>query len=156
MPLSRSTAVAVLSFAALSFLSLAAPLRAQPADSGRVQITVEESMGMRSDFLVQAAGRNATTDASGIARLTLPSGRQLVTVTRTGFLPLRVSVLVVRDSLVTVTVTASMGTSASGGDAMSTMARARVPTARTPPPMTATAARNRSACRSAGVGMEPH
>jgi len=133
MPLSRSTAAAVLSFAALSFVSLATPLRAQPADSGRVQITVEESMGMRSDFLVQAAGRSATTDASGVARLTLPSGRQLVTVTRTGFLPLRVSVLVVRDSLVTVTVTASMGTSASGGDAMSTMAmpEVRVSAART-------------------------
>ncbi len=126
MPLSRSTAVAVLSFAALSFLSLAAPLRAQPADSGRVQITVEESMGMRSDFLVQAAGRSATTDASGIARLTLPAGRQLVAVTRTGFLPLRLSVLVVRDSLVTVTVTASMGTPAAGADAMGTMAMPEV------------------------------
>jgi outer membrane receptor for ferrienterochelin and colicins len=112
---------------------LAARLPAQQSDSGRVHVIVQESMGMLAGFLVQSAGRRAVSDSTGVARLVLPVGRQLITVTRTGFAPARVPALVVRDSLVTVTVTATMGT-ASGeamGDMGMRMAEVRVSATRT-------------------------
>ncbi len=81
---------------------------AQPADSGVVQLTVDEPMGMRAGFLVQSAGKRTTTDAAGRARLTLPTGRQLLAVTRVGFTPAQVRVVVVRDSVVDAKITVSM------------------------------------------------
>lgn len=81
---------------------------AQRPDSGAVQVTVEESMGMLAGFTVQAAGRTAATDARGVARLILPVGRQTVAVGRVGFRPARIVVTVVRDSLVTARVTMAM------------------------------------------------
>lgn len=91
-----------------AFLALSSSLRAQQADSGRVRVAVEESMGMLSGFLVQSAGRSAVTDATGLATLTLPVGAQVINVTRNGFKPSRVTVVVARDSLVTVKVIVSM------------------------------------------------
>lgn len=114
----------------LSFmLGVAGRLPAQQSDSGRVQVIVKESMGMLAGFLVQSAGRSAATDSSGIARLTLPVGPQLVTITRTGFSPIKTGVVVIADSLVSVIVTASMG-SAATGEAME-MAEVRVSATRT-------------------------
>src|SRR5688572_30467999 len=94
-----------------AYLGCASRLAAQ-ADSGRVQVTVEESMGMLAGFRVQAAGKSATTDATGLARLTLPAGSQVITITRMGFKSSRVTVTVVPDSVVAVKVTASMNDTA--------------------------------------------
>lgn len=55
---------------------LVPPLLAQQADSGMVHLTVEEPMGPVEGVLIRAAGRSTTTDGSGNARLTLPTGRQ--------------------------------------------------------------------------------
>lgn len=96
-------------------------LPAQQTDSGRVLIAVQESMGMLTGCTAQSAGPSPTTDSSGVTRLVLPVGRQIVTVTRTGFVTARVVVVVVRDSLVTVSVTASMSNSMSN-TAMNEMA----------------------------------
>ena len=96
----------------------ATPLRGQQADSGRVHVTVQESMGMIAGFLVQSVGRSAVSDGAGVARLVLPVGRQRITVTRIGFAPVRLTTLVVRDSLVTVIVTATMSTAEMGDMAM--------------------------------------
>ncbi len=95
------------------FLGVANRLPAQQTDSERVLIAVQESMGMLTGFTAQSVGRSATTDSRAVARLVLPVGRQIVTVTRTGFVTARVAVVVVRDSLVTVSVTASMSNSMS-------------------------------------------
>ncbi|MEO7823062.1 MAG: TonB-dependent receptor [Gemmatimonadaceae bacterium] len=73
-----------------------------------VSITVEESMGMLEGFLVQSAGRSTSTNAAGQARLTLPIGSQVIAVARLGFKPAQVSVVVVRDSVVSVRVPVSM------------------------------------------------
>ncbi|HYW30853.1 MAG TPA: TonB-dependent receptor [Gemmatimonas sp.] len=105
-----------------SFLCLPSSVSAQQTDSGRVQVTVQESMGMLNGFLVQSAGRSALSDSAGVARLVLPVGRQLVTVTRTGFVPARLTVFVVRDSLVIATVTATMSNFAASNEAMGNMA----------------------------------
>jgi hypothetical protein len=79
---------------------------------------------------VQSTGRSAETDSSRVARLVLPVGRQLVTVTRTGFVPARVTVLVVRDSLVSATLTGSM-LSAAMSDMAMPMAEVRISAMRT-------------------------
>lgn len=120
-----------------AILGLGAPrtdlLAAQQPDSGRVQVTVQESMGMVGGFLVQSAGRSVLSDSAGVARLVLPTGRQLLTVTRTGFTPARVTVLVVRDSAVSVTVAVTMS-GASGGamtDMAMPMAEVRISATRT-------------------------
>lgn len=76
---------------------------------------------MLTGCTAQSAGPSPTTDSSGVTRLVLPVGRQVVTVTRTGFVTARVVVVVVRDSLVTVSVTASMSNSMSN-TAMNEMA----------------------------------
>ena len=73
----------------------AAPLDAQRADSGTVIVTVREAMGMVEGFLVRSETRSATTDASGRAQLILPAGRRSLALTRIGFVPKRVSVVVI-------------------------------------------------------------
>jgi outer membrane receptor for ferrienterochelin and colicins len=92
----------------LASILLSAPLVAQQTSTGVVQITVEESMGMVSGLLIRSAGRSTVTDSAGNARLILPAGRQVLAVTRIGFKPTQVTVLVVPDSLVTVKVTVEM------------------------------------------------
>jgi len=94
--------------AAAAQLFVASPLAAQQADSGRVQVTVEESMGMLAGFRVQSSGKSATTDAAGVARLRLPVGNRVIAVTRVGFKPSSVTVMVIRDSTVAVKVAATM------------------------------------------------
>jgi len=81
---------------------------AQQDSTGVVQITVEEAMGMVEGFLIRSAGRSSTTDSTGKARLTLPVGRQAISITRIGFSPKQVAVVVVPDSVVTVKVTIEM------------------------------------------------
>ncbi|HEY9226770.1 MAG TPA: TonB-dependent receptor [Gemmatimonadaceae bacterium] len=84
------------------------PLYAQGPDSGTVNVTVQESMGMVQGFLIRSADRSATTDADGRARLILPAGRRTLDVTRIGFAPKRVPVMVVADSIVAVTIDVEM------------------------------------------------
>jgi outer membrane receptor for ferrienterochelin and colicins len=97
---------------------LAVPLAAQQADSGRVEVIIEESMGMLAGFRVQSSGRTATTDAAGRARLTLPVGSRVISVTRVGFKPSSVTVVVLQNSLVSVKVTATMNDMAMEMDAV--------------------------------------
>ncbi|HEX6575971.1 MAG TPA: TonB-dependent receptor plug domain-containing protein, partial [Gemmatimonadaceae bacterium] len=80
----------------------------QPTDSGTVEISIEESMGMLDGFRIQWRDRIATTDSSGRARLTLPVGRQTLTIMRIGFVRAQVTADVIRDSLVFVRVPVSM------------------------------------------------
>src|SRR4051794_9016853 len=89
-------------------VTLAATASAQQARTGTVQITIEESMGMVSGLTVRAAGRTATTDDKGTARLTLPAGAQAISVTSIGYKPAQTTVNVVADSVVTVKITVEM------------------------------------------------
>ena len=57
-------------------------------------------MGPVEGVLIRAAGRSTTTDGSGNARLTLPTGRQQLSFARIGYQAKRITVLVVRDSVV--------------------------------------------------------
>jgi outer membrane receptor for ferrienterochelin and colicins len=97
-----------LSLIALLAVFSVAPLNAQRADSGAVIVTVREAMGMVQGFLVRADTRTATTDATGRARLVLPAGRRSLALTRIGFVPKRVSVMVIADSTVSVDVDVAM------------------------------------------------
>ena len=69
-----------------------------------MRITVQEPMGPVEGVLIRAAGRSTQTDGSGHARLTLPVGRQVLSLARIGYLPRQVPVVVVRDSVVSVLV----------------------------------------------------
>ena len=89
-------------------LCLAPTLAAQQPDSGSVHVTVKESMGMLGGFTVQSAAKRVLTDAAGVARLTLPVGSQVIRVARVGYKPAQLTVVVVRDSVVAVTVEAEM------------------------------------------------
>ena len=82
----------------------APPVFARQADTGMVRITVAEPMGPVEGVLIRAAGRSTNTDAGGVARLTLPAGRQILSLSRIGYLPKSVPVTVVRDSVVSVAV----------------------------------------------------
>ena len=92
----------------LLVLFVATPLETQQPDSGTVVVTVRETMGMVDGFLVRAGDRSATTDAAGRARLVLAAGRRSLLVTRIGFVPKRVSVTVIADSVVPVTIDVAM------------------------------------------------
>lgn len=50
------------------------PLDAQQPDSGTVNVTVREAMGIVDGILIRSESRSATTDANGRARLVLPAG----------------------------------------------------------------------------------
>ena len=94
---------------AFVFLALGTiSVEAQQPDSGTVHITVREEMGMVESFLVRSEGRTATTDASGQARLVLPAGPRTLTLTRIGFVPKRVPVIVIADSTISVTIDVAM------------------------------------------------
>ncbi len=86
----------------------AVPAAAQQSRTGIVQVTLEESMGMVSGLTVRSAGKSATTDEKGSARLSLPAGSQVLVVTGIGYKPARVAVVVVADSVVTVKVPVEM------------------------------------------------
>jgi outer membrane cobalamin receptor len=93
----------------LSFAALAATqLPAQQPDSGAVEVTVRESMGMLDGFVVRSESKTATTDSTGRARLVLPAGPRTLTLTRIGFTPKRVSVVVIADSTIAVTIDIAM------------------------------------------------
>jgi len=59
---------------------------------------------MVSGLTIRSAGRSVPTDTLGNARLSLPAGRQILSVTGIGFKPTEVAVTVVADSIVTVKV----------------------------------------------------
>lgn len=84
------------------------PLGAQQPDSGTVQITVQEPMGAVDGAIIRSEGRSATTDASGRARLVLPAGRRILVVTRIGYVPRRVTLTVIADSTVALTIDVAM------------------------------------------------
>jgi outer membrane receptor for ferrienterochelin and colicins len=84
------------------------PLGAQQPDSGTVHVTVRESMGMVDGILIRSENRSATTDANGRARIVLPAGRRSLLLTRIGFVPKRVSVSVIADSTISVTIDVAM------------------------------------------------
>jgi outer membrane receptor for ferrienterochelin and colicins len=90
---------------ALTALMLLPPaLRAQQQDSGVVEIFIEEPMGMLEGFRVLSGGRNALTDSTGRAQLTLPVGPQTISVRRIGFKTAQVPAVIVRDSIVSLRV----------------------------------------------------
>ena len=102
----RTTLIAVATLFACVFVSL--PVEAQQPRTGIVQVTIEESMGMVSGLLIQSAGQSARSDSLGNARLILPAGTQVVSVTGIGFKPMKANVVVVADSTVSVKVTVEM------------------------------------------------
>jgi outer membrane cobalamin receptor len=104
----------------LAFVIL--PLEAQRPDSGTVNVTVRESMGMANGFLIRSGARSATTDADGHARLVLPVGSQLLVLTRIGFVPKRVTVMVIADSAVSVTIDVAMEDKMAAMEAMTVTA----------------------------------
>jgi iron complex outermembrane receptor protein len=59
---------------------------------------------MVEGFVVRSESRRATTDADGRARLVLPAGRRTLELTRIGFVPKRVTVMVIADSVIAVAV----------------------------------------------------
>ena len=83
-------------------------LPAQQPDSGTVEVTVRESMGMLEGFVVRSESRSATTDSTGRARLVLPAGPRTLALTRIGFTPKRISVVVIADSTISVTIDVAM------------------------------------------------
>ena len=63
---------------------------------------------MVSGLLIRSAGQSARTDAQGIARLTLPVGRQVLSITQMGYKPTKVTVVVLADTVVRTKVTVAM------------------------------------------------
>ena len=105
-----------LSVVVLLVLFVTLPLNAQQPDSGTVNVTVREAMGMVGGILIRSENRSATTDTSGRARLVLPAGQRTLVLTRIGFVPKRVTVVVIADSAVSVTVDVAMGDMAAAMD----------------------------------------
>jgi outer membrane receptor protein involved in Fe transport len=99
----------ILKRVALLATFIAWPLAAQEPRTGIIQVVIQESMGMVSGLTVRSAGQIARTDAEGKARLRLPIGPQVVSVTGIGYKPARANVLVFADSVVTVTIPIEMG-----------------------------------------------
>jgi outer membrane cobalamin receptor len=84
------------------------PLPAQQPDSGTVEVTVRESMGMLDGFVIRSESRAASTDSTGRARLVLPAGPRTLVLTRIGFTPKRIAVAIIADSTVSVTIDVAM------------------------------------------------
>jgi iron complex outermembrane receptor protein len=91
---------------------VASPAIAQGVRTGIVDVTIAESMGMVGGLTIRAAGRSASTDARGRARLTLPTGRQTLSVNAIGFTPAQATVIVLPDSVVAVTIRIEMASMA--------------------------------------------
>ena len=100
----RRFAIAML-FVALGSIQL----NAQQPDSGTVDITVREAMGMVEGFLIRSEARTVTTDSNGRARLILPAGQRTISLTRIGFAPKRVVVMVIADTTTSVSIDVAMG-----------------------------------------------
>ena len=64
---------------------------------------------MVSGLTVRSGNQSVRTDANGVARLTLPPGRRVLSVTGIGFKPAQVAVVVIADSVVRATVAIEMG-----------------------------------------------
>src|SRR4029079_6522212 len=92
----------------VALFCLSGDLSAQQPDSGVVEISIRESMDMVDGFRGQWNDKIASTDSSGHARLTLPLGRQTLTITRIGYKKTQASILVLRDSVVSLTVEVPM------------------------------------------------
>jgi outer membrane receptor for ferrienterochelin and colicins len=90
-----------------SGLLLAMPISAQQP-TGVVHVMVDEVMGMVSGLLVRASGQSARTDSTGTAKLRLPTGKHVVSITQLGYKPTYLPVAVVADSTVHVRVTVEM------------------------------------------------
>jgi outer membrane receptor for ferrienterochelin and colicins len=103
-----STVIRIPSVLPLLLLFGIAPLSAQRPNSGTINVTVRESMGMLEGFLVRSENRSATTDANGRAQLVLPAGPRTLLVTRTGFVTRRVAVTVIADSAISLTIDVQM------------------------------------------------
>ena len=88
----------------LTLSLLLAPVPMQQADTGVVQVTVAEPMGPVEGVLIRSAGRSAQTDSEGRTRITLPAGRQMLSFARVGYEPRQVAVVVIRDTVVSLTV----------------------------------------------------
>ncbi|MFL5477146.1 MAG: TonB-dependent receptor plug domain-containing protein, partial [Gemmatimonadales bacterium] len=74
--------------------------------SGIVIATVRSEAGTQlAEAEVRSGTELVTTDADGLARLTLPAGRQRISVTRIGFQPAAIQVQVPRNDEIRVTVT---------------------------------------------------
>ena len=84
------------------------PLDAQQPDSGTVAVTVQEPMGPVEGALIRSENRSATTDAGGRARLVLPAGKRTLIVASVGYVPTRVTVTVIADSTISVTIDVAM------------------------------------------------
>jgi iron complex outermembrane receptor protein len=91
-------------------LCAASPIVAQEIRTGIVEITVEESMGPVDGLFIRSAGNKTVgkTDANGKARLTLPAGPHALSLTRLGYSPKKVDVVVIADSTITLNVTVDM------------------------------------------------
>jgi outer membrane receptor for ferrienterochelin and colicins len=109
----------------LSLALVARPVEAQGSASGTVNVTVREGMGMVNGFLVRSGDRSAVTDADGHAQLILPAGPRSLVVTRIGFAPRRVAIVVIPDSAISVVVDIAME------DRMATMEAITVTATRT-------------------------
>ncbi len=96
------------SIVALLLLVIGLPLEAQQPDSGTVNVTVREAMGMVEGFLIRSDTLTVTSNANGQARLVLPAGRRTLVLTRMGFAPKRIPVSVIADSTISVTVDVAM------------------------------------------------
>jgi outer membrane receptor protein involved in Fe transport len=88
----------------VGLLFLTGSLQGQRPQTGVIAIAVTDSMGPVEGVLIRAAGRSTVTDPGGNARLTLPTGRHVLTLARIGYHPRRVTVLAVSDSVVPVRV----------------------------------------------------
>jgi outer membrane receptor for ferrienterochelin and colicins len=84
------------------------PLEAQQADSGTVDVTVQEPMGPVAGALIRSGGKSATTDANGRTQLVLPAGRRTLLVARVGYVPKRVELVVIADSTIPLTIDVEM------------------------------------------------
>ena len=94
---------------ALSLSALFGPaLYAQQPGSGTLNILVQESMGPVAGAVVRSANRSATTNSAGRARLVLPAGKHVLTVTRAGYLAKQVEVTSIADSTTSLTLNVEM------------------------------------------------
>ncbi|HEY0304182.1 MAG TPA: TonB-dependent receptor, partial [Longimicrobiales bacterium] len=89
-------------------LFIAVPVQAQEADSGIVKITVQEPMGPVAGAVVRSDSRSATTDANGRTSMVLPAGPRALTVTRSGYVSKRVTVTVIANDTISLTIDVDM------------------------------------------------
>jgi outer membrane receptor for ferrienterochelin and colicins len=89
----RAIALAILAASTLTLLLPNASAAQQPP--GTVVVHVTSDSTPVADATVQSGTRRATTDSVGIASLDLPAGHQQLAITKIGFAPVTVQVIVV-------------------------------------------------------------